>query len=112
LLENKEPLLLTVNAEMKEEGETPRMNAIRVQSLDKACANLTDGVLIGFETKEALEEITEILQNDGAGKARVLLAPKLDDWEMEILLDKKYAVKPETLSNLREIVGVTQVTNL
>jgi DNA polymerase-3 subunit alpha len=112
LLDKKEPLLLNVNAEVKEEGDEPRLMAVRVKSLDAACSSLTQGVLVGFETLEALEEIKEILQNDGAGKGRVLLKPKLPDWDVEISLNRGYAIRTETLSSLRGITGVTEVTNL
>jgi DNA polymerase-3 subunit alpha len=101
------PLLVT--AEIGMEGESLRITAQDVISLDRAAADAGADMRVWLKQTEAVGPIRTILAKEGRGKGRVFLVPMLDEQEVEITLPGFYAVTPRLRQALKMLPGVERV---
>jgi DNA polymerase-3 subunit alpha len=101
------PLLVT--AEIGMEGESLRVTAQDVTSLDRAAADAGADMRVWLTQTAAVGPIRTILAKEGRGKGRVYLVPMLDEQEVEITLPGFYAVTPRLRQALKSIAGVERV---
>ncbi len=110
LLDSGKPLLVAANLKLEENG--PRLLAVRVQLLDDAIATWHGGVGIWLQDQKPLQQIRELLADNGPGKAEVKLNLMVKKHIVSIVLPGNYKLTGEFRQNLRRIPGVLDVQEL
>lgn len=99
-----------VVADLQMQGETLRITAQEVSSLDQAAAGVGAGIRVWLEATEALPHIRALLGEPGGGKGRVVLVPKLNAAQLvEIVLPGGFNVTPRLAQLLMGVRGVERV---
>ena len=107
LLQPGTPLLVTADIGM--EGESLRITAQDVISLDRAAADAGADMRIWLNQARAVDPIRAVLSREGRGKGRIFLVPMLGEQEVEITLPGFYAVTPRLRQALKALPGVERV---
>ncbi len=108
LLAEGHGVLITCEARM--EGETLRLTAQDVESLDKAASGLRQMLRLTIEDAAAVEPIREMLAKEGPGKGRVALIPRIaPGQEIEVLLPGFFNVSPRLAQAMKVLPGVAHV---
>ncbi|MCB5944456.1 DNA polymerase III subunit alpha [Acidocella sp. KAb 2-4] len=111
LLEDGAALLVT--ADVKMEGESLRITASDVSLLDKAAAEAGAGMKIWLDRTEALGPIKSLLEREGRGKGRVVLAPKTGvEQRLDIRLPGGFNVSPRLAQAMKLVPGVELVEDV
>ena len=107
LLECGKPLLVSMEARL--EGEQVRLNAQHVELLESAVAKVTRKLTITITNDAALGPLHQIIERDGRGHGRIVLVARTSSQEVELPLDRGFALTGTTLSALKEIPGLGEV---
>jgi DNA polymerase-3 subunit alpha len=108
LLDSGNPLLVTVDA--RQEGEDDiRLMMQAVEPLDAAVARTVAQLKIYVGEPGPLARVREILDNDPPGQKRVFLVARTPEREVELDLEKRHRLTPDTLMALRGVPGVINV---
>ncbi|MCF3946164.1 DNA polymerase III subunit alpha [Acidiphilium sp. AL] len=108
-----EGTMLLVTAELRMDGESLRITALDAEPLDRAAANAGSGLRIVVERAEALPSLRALLDREGRGKGRILLAPRLGTGaKLDIALPGGFNVSPRLAQAMKMIQGVAEVAEL
>jgi len=108
LLEDGAALLVT--ADVKMDGESLRITAVDITPLDKAASEAGAGIKIWLDSTEAVPHIKTLLEREGKGKGRVVLAPKTGvERNLDITLPGGFNVSPRLAQALKLVPGVELV---
>ncbi|MGZ6253082.1 MAG: DNA polymerase III subunit alpha, partial [Candidatus Binataceae bacterium] len=107
LLDSGTPVLLTVDAQL--EDDKLRLLASRVDSLEKAVAAKVKNLRLRLEPGVLVDELRDLLVQDGRGKSRIVVALTTQDRDVEVALPGTYAIQPKTLSGLNDIAGIAEI---
>lgn len=110
LLEQGGPLLLTVDA--RNDDEQLRLTCQEIQSLDKAAAKTAAGLKIFIQDVSPLPAIKEIVHREPPGRGRIVLVPRVDGSEIEIMLKAGFAISPKTVGILRATPGIVEIQEI
>ncbi len=111
LLEDGAALLVT--ADIRMDGESLRITATDVSPLDRAAAEAGAGMKIWLESTEAVPHIRMLLDREGRGKGRVVLAPKTGlTHQLDIILPGGFNVSPKLAQALKLVPGVELVEDI
>jgi DNA polymerase-3 subunit alpha len=111
LLESGKPLLVTADAELKDEGA--RLTAQALEPLDQAARNASAGMLIKVDGALPLADLQRLLGGaEHLGKGRVTIVFDLDQRGVEMTLPQRYAVSPKLRSEIKRLPGVWDVQEL
>ena len=104
---------LLVTADVRMDGEALRITASDIARLDEAAAQAGAGIKIWLDQTEALGPIKLLLEQEGRGKGRVVLAPKTGlERTLEITLPGGYNVSPRLAQAVKMIDGVELVEDV
>ena len=107
------PLLANVSIEKESEEATPRIMINSVETLDKAIADISHGLIIHVNNIAAVRPLHEILRHDQNGPNKVYIKPENDNWDIRIELFGGYAFADEKLlSQIKAIPGVSTVKEI
>lgn len=111
LLKNRALLVegnaLLVTAEARMEGETLRLTAQSLDSLDRAAAGVGQMLRLRIEAAEAVAPIRAMLEKEGPGRGRVVLVPRLGPaQEVEVALPGHWNVSPRLAQAMKVVPGV------
>ncbi|WP_439813910.1 DNA polymerase III subunit alpha [Zavarzinia sp. CC-PAN008] len=109
LLEPGTAVILTVNAEIRE--DTLRLTVNNVERLDAVAAAQGRALRIFIEAPEAVTSLRTHLKSPGACEVSLVL-PLPDGKEAEIRLPEKYDVGPRVQMMLKTLPGIVQVQDL
>ncbi len=104
LLEQNQPLLLTV--EVRAEDEQLRLTAQEVTSLDRAAARAVKGLKLVLSDAAPIGALKGIIGEAPPGRHGVRLTVKLEDREVELTLAQGRMLGPQILASLRQVGGV------
>lgn len=108
LLTEGNGILVTCEARM--EGETLRLTAQDLESLDKAASGLRQMLRLTIEDAAAVEPIREMLEKEGPGKGKVALIPRIaPGQEIEVILPGSFNVSPRLAQAMKVLPGVAMV---
>jgi DNA polymerase-3 subunit alpha len=108
MLKEGNAVLITCEARM--EGETLRLTAQDLESLDKAAAGLRQMLRLTIEDLAAVEPIRALLAREGPGKGRVALIPRTGPGqEIEVMLPGLFNVSPRLAQAMKVVPGVALV---
>ena len=111
LLANGSNVLVT--ADLRQDGETLRITAQDLVSLDQAAAGAGAAMRIWLSETASVPHIRDLLGREGRGKGRVMLVPRLGTTQsVEIALPGGFNVTPRLAQALKVIPGVEQVEEL
>lgn len=109
LLEAGNPVLLTVDADKKNEDEI-RLLCQRVESLTEAVATATARMEIVLHSKDAVTQVRDILKAEGQGKVKVSCVVVTEQQKLvELELPGGWNMTAETPKTLRTVSGVADV---
>ncbi len=107
MLESGEPLLITLDARL--EDDQVRLMATKMVPLDEVVAAKLDNLRIEIKDGAPVEELKEIIDADGRGNGRILLVARSNGHEIEVALADRYAISPQTLGRIKDVLGVTDI---
>ncbi len=107
LLDSGTPVLLTLDGQL--EDDKLRLLASRIDSLEKAVAARVRNLKIRIEPHVPMHELRDLLNADGRGKGRIVLAARTNDHDVEVALPGTFAIQPKTLSGLNNIHGIAEI---
>jgi len=108
-LNSAQPLLFSVVADKREGEEQISVRLLSVDLLADVMGKTSSTLILNVESQSALSKIKDILASDGAGKSKVVIIVTVNDQEVELALPNKYALKPNTMSALSQIAGITSL---
>jgi DNA polymerase-3 subunit alpha len=104
---------LLVNADVRMDGESLRITAQEVSSLDDAAARAGAGLRIWLDRTEALPHIRALLDREGKGRGRVTLAPKIGlERSLDVVLPGMFNVSPRLAQAMKMVPGVELVEDV
>ena len=99
-----------VTADLRREGESLRITAQDVVSLDEAAAGAGAGLKLWLESAPAVPALRSLLEREGRGRGRVVVVPRLAPGEeVEIALPGGWQVTPRLAQALKLVPGVARV---
>ncbi len=113
IINSGSPLLVkyTINKEKEEDNPWVMINS--VQTIDSAIAELANGIVITVENVAAISEIKKVLYADLRGLNTVHIIPIIDDWDVRVILNDKFAFNDQTiLTKLKSIAGIISVNEI
>ena len=108
-LNSGQPLLFSVIADRREGEEQISVRLLTVDLLSDVLGKTSSTLILQIESQSALSEIKKVLSADGMGKSKVFIIVTVGDQEVELALPDKYALKPNTMSALSQIAGITSL---
>ncbi|MBP3545936.1 MAG: DNA polymerase III subunit alpha [Alphaproteobacteria bacterium] len=107
------PLLVSATIEKQNEDGSPRVLINSVETLDKAIADVSNGIIIHISDIMAVHPIREILQKDRNGPNKVYIKPENNEWDIRIELPGGFAFADDgIISKIRAVKGVTTVKEI
>jgi DNA polymerase-3 subunit alpha len=104
---------LLINTELRMDGETLRVTALDIDLLDRAAAEAGGGLRIEIDRSDALAPLRALLDREGRGKGRVLIAPRIGHGtHLDIALPGGFKVSPRLAQAVRLLSGVAAVADL
>ncbi|MCA0207694.1 MAG: DNA polymerase III subunit alpha [Proteobacteria bacterium] len=102
--------MLSVELDLLEGEETPRVTVRGAQSLADIAATAALQLTCRVELPEAMDEIARLLEkrDDARGKVVIATRDPLTDEDIRIELGRSFALGPDTVSRLDMIAGVTE----
>jgi DNA polymerase-3 subunit alpha len=102
-----------VTADIRLEGESLRITAQDIARLDEAAAAAGGGMRVWLERTESVQHIRAILGQQGHGRGRVVLVPRVDMARtIEITLPGGFNVTPRLAQALKILPGVERVEEI
>ena len=113
LIKSGLPLLANVTIEKENEEASPRVMINSVETLDKAIADVSKGIIIHVNNIAAIKPIHEILRHDQNGPNKVYIQPENNDWDIRIELSGGYAFADDTIiSRIKAVPGVSALKEI
>lgn len=106
------PLLVSVTIDKQNEEGNPRVMINSVETLDKAIADVANGLEISLNDTSAVPKLKEILGKDRNGKNKIYIKPDNDNWDIRIELSGGFALQGDVLNQIRGLAGVTTVKEI
>lgn len=107
------PLLASVTIEKESEEASPRVMINSVETLDKAIADISSGIIININNLAAVKPVHEILRHDQNGPNKVYIKPENNNWDIRIELSGGYAFADDTIiSRIKAVPGVASVKEI
>ena len=107
------PVLVTMSIDKQEEDGRPRCMINNVETLDKAIAEIANGLEIELNDVSAIRGLKEILYKDRNGRNKIYIKPDNKDWNIRIELAGGFAFESQDfLSRIRSLPGVTTVKEI
>ena len=106
------PLLVSVTIDKQNEEGNPRVMINSVETLDKAIADVANGLEISLIDTSAVPKLKDILGKDRNGKNIIYIKPDNDNWDIRIELSGGFALQGDVLSQIRGLAGVTTVKEI
>lgn len=106
------PLLVSVTIDKQNEEGNPWVMINSVETLDKAIADVANGLEISLNDTSAVPKLKEILGKDRNGKNKIYIKPDNDNWDIRIELSGGFALQGDVLSQIRGLAGVTTVKEI
>ena len=106
------PLLVSVTIDKQNEEGNPRVMINSVETLDKAIADVANGLEISLNDTSAVPKLKEILGKDRNGKNKIYIKPDNDNWDIRIELSGGFLPPRDVLSQIRGLAGVTTVKEI
>jgi DNA polymerase-3 subunit alpha len=105
--------MVLVTADLKLEGESLRITASEMVSLDQAAAGAGSCLRVWLENTEAVPHIRAVLGRETGGRGRVVLIPRLDAaQEVEIALPGGFNVTPRLAQAVKSLPGIARVEEI
>lgn len=106
------PLLVSVTIDKQNDEGNPRVMINSVDTLDKAIADVANGLEISIGDIGAVSRLGAILRKDRNGKNKIYIKPDNDNWDIRIELKGGYALYGDILSQIRSLAGITSVKEI
>ncbi len=104
---------LLVTADVRMDGESLRITAQDVSSLDDAAAKAGAGLRIWLDRIEALPQIHALLEREGKGRGRVTLVPKTGlERSLDVVLPGSFNISPRLAQAMKMVPGVEMVQDV
>ncbi|MBE6448818.1 MAG: DNA polymerase III subunit alpha [Alphaproteobacteria bacterium] len=107
-----QPLLVSVTIDKQEEEGRPRVMITHVDTLDKAIAEIANGLELGISDISAVGALRQILNKDRNGKNKIYIKPDNNNWDIRIELPGGFALYGDTLSNIRSLPGISMIKEI
>jgi len=108
MLESGEPLLVTFDARIEE--DKVRLMATKVEPLEKVVAARVSNIAIHVTDQLSIDRLSKTLADDGHGQGKVIIVVRANSHLVEIKLNDGYAISPTTVSTIRNIPGIVELT--
>jgi DNA polymerase-3 subunit alpha len=104
---------LLITADVRMDGESLRITAQEVSSLDDAAAKAGAGLRIWLDRTESLSHIRALLDREGKGRGRVTLVPKIGlQRSLDVVLPGAFNVSPRLAQAMKMVPGVELVEDV
>ena len=112
VIQSGQPLLVSVTIDKQEEEGRPRVMINHVDTLDKAIAEVSNGLEISVSDVSVVSSLHKILQQDRNGKNKIYIKPDNDNWDIRIELSGGFALYGDVLSQIRSLPGISMVKEI
>lgn len=107
------PLLVSITIDKQSEEAPARVMINVVEALDKAIAEVANGLEISLNNVSAIGGLKEILSKDRNGKNKIYIRPDNNEWDVRIELPGGFAFADgEILGKIRSLPGVTTIKEI
>lgn len=106
------PLLVSMTIDKQSEEMSPRVMINSIEALDKAIADVANGLIICVNNVSAVKAIKDILSKDRNGTNKIYIKPELLEWDVRIELAGGFAFVNDIISKIRAVSGVTTIKEI
>lgn len=106
------PLMVNVSIDKQSDDANPRIMINTVETLDKAIADIANGLEICLNNTAAVKGLKEILSKDRNGRNKIYIRPENDEWDIRIELSGGFALAGDILSRIRNLPGVASIKEI
>lgn len=106
------PLLVSIVITKENEEASPRVMINSVETLDKAIADVANGMVIYVNNVSAIKSIKEILSHDRNGTNKIYIKPEHPEWDVRIELPGGFAFINDIITKIRAVTGVTTIKEI
>ncbi|MGE0717097.1 MAG: DNA polymerase III subunit alpha [Alphaproteobacteria bacterium] len=114
VLDGGQPILVTADA--RTEGETVRLGAVQIESLDQVAASAAAGMRVFLRESSPIDALRRLIEREAAGRGgrgRINLVLGVDRArEVEVTLPGAYRVTPQVRAAVKSLVGVDEVQDI
>ncbi len=112
IIKSGQPLLVSVTIDKQEEEGRPKVMINLVETLDKAIADVANGLEISINDTSVVAPLRQILSRDRNGKNKIYIKPDDNNWDIRIILPGGYALYGDVLSQIRALPGISMVKEI
>lgn len=112
IINSGQPLLVSVTIDKQEDEGRPRVMINHVDTLDKAIAEVANGLEICINDVSAVAPLHQILNKDRNGKNKIYIKPDNNNWDIRIELSGGFSLFGDVLSQIRSLPGVSSVKEI
>ena len=112
VIKSGQPLLVSVTIDKQEEEGRPKVMINLVETLDKAIADVANGLEISINDASVAAPLRQILSRDRNGKNKIYIKPDDNNWDIRIALPGGYALYGDILSQIRALPGISMVKEI
>lgn len=112
VIKSGQPLLVSVTIDKQEEEGRPKVMINLVETLDKAIADVANGLEISINDASVATPLRQILSRDRNGKNKIYIKPDDNNWDIRIALPGGYALYGDILSQIRALPGISMVKEI
>ena len=112
VIKSGQPLLVSVTIDKQEEEGRPKVMINLVETLDKAIADVANGLEISINDTSVVAPLRQILSRDRNGKNKIYIKPDDNNWDIRITLPGGYALYGDVLSQIRALPGISMVKEI
>ena len=105
-------MLVSVTIDKQEEEGRPKVMINLVETLDKAIADVANGLEISINDTSVVAPLRQILSRDRNGKNKIYIKPDDNNWDIRITLPGGYALYGDVLSQIRALPGISMVKEI
>ena len=107
LLDNAQPLIVTVD--VRREEEDMRLTAHKIEPLDTVVAQAAAGLRIFVGEAEALPRLRSVIQREAGGRGRVTVVLDLPSREIEMAIPGGFKIDPKIRAAVKSLPGIVDV---
>ena len=111
MLESGKPLIVTLAADLNEEGDV-RATVQSVEYLADVVARMSEAAMIYVEDSSCLPKIKQVLDADKKGRGTAFIVVQSGDYQVEIKLPNGYTLATETIAALNATPGIRQIKQI
>lgn len=112
VINSGQPLMTQITIEKQDEQNSPKITFNNIKTIDNAIAEIANGLIIGVNNIEAVKKIKEIALKNRKSRNKIYIKVEHQSWDIRIELKNGFEFFGDTISQIKNIAGVSFVEEI